>query len=57
MIRQREDVAGTGEIKLGAASDVKREATHVVADDEVTFVSSKRLKKLPTRRHEVIELE
>jgi hypothetical protein len=57
MNRQGEDVAGTGEIKLEVVFGIKREATEVVADDEVTFVSSKRLKKLPTRRHEVIELE
>lgn len=45
------------EVKREATASLKREADQVKEEDEVQFVSSKRLKKLPTPRHEVIVLD
>ncbi|KAL5120468.1 hypothetical protein ACEQ8H_001486 [Pleosporales sp. CAS-2024a] len=45
------------DVKQECTRGNKREADPHMADDEVMFVSSKRLKKLPTHRHEIIVLD
>lgn len=47
----------TETVKRETAAGVKREANEGGESDGVQFVSSKRLKKLPTPRHEVIVLD
>jgi hypothetical protein len=55
-IQQNNEVKTEG-VKREAAASLKREADQVKEEDEVQFVSSKRVRKSPTHRDEVVVLD
>jgi hypothetical protein len=57
LMRRQGGVAGTQEVKQETKPGIKREAKMVATEVEVEFLSSKRLKCLPTMRDEVIVLD
>jgi hypothetical protein len=54
---RREPVEETKHVKREPKAGVKREATDMSTGGEAEFMSSKRLKHLPTSKDEVIELD
>lgn len=54
---QQNNEVKTEEVKKEKGASLKREANDIGEQDEVQFVSSKRMKKAPTHRDEVIVLD